>query len=1218
MKILNHLLYTSDLAVALIAQDFIPILVDIIGISDPEVHKYGFRILAVTSLREEYTLKVFDSDVMHVLCAIIFNERLSTLVALDAARFLTKISSTESKSLAKRLLSDGIPSALAELCKSDYDPAVRVVAIRGLQNMFIYKDIALNFVDSITEIVFSVLKATEDIAAAMCIYNLSRFEACVSKLVYKRAHVSLLETMCIVHRPASKSACLQALTLFSGNSECINDLLGASLITRLYDQILSADKSTWEDVTLMLLSVVVNRSDLSDEEHRGIERILEYICKRNVSTAQVILQSIRVIAFLSANTQNFAALDPIIRLILSMTDSEAVIESASVALYNFSCKTNGIKILLQDDIYLHMMIRMMRNSKLEIQVVIAETLRTMCSVKECVQLLLKGDIMSDLIAIALLRTSSVEVKICCCQAFYNVFCNPSSRMKQLEGDLWWSMMRLARAESNYTIRKTCADALFQLTSEGRLYAEVLHNSNIFSFVKDVIGDADEELMSSYILSLQYLMEEFYGPISGSEICCTLEVVNHCLVNSKSDAVILGSVRLLLKASSSCQLGSEGDFLKFGVMSALFQSFDAWFSNDEALCNVSQCLSYLTKFAVFLKATSISEIGDFLFNIYSNSNGVKILDHSAQIFSNYVAEKAITAAELVKLPVWFSIVKDAIYYDNHSRSSKLSRSIIISIYADYFLAFRSCDEMVQVDVFDGIFREPVIKGSKTLRNIAHIIGLCVDDPDLSLKIIDSGVVQFLWTVVNAKADILEGESSTHYLEFCSEVLRNLMQHKHVVSKLVLCKNLRSLLYACAETTRRSILYNICGTLYKTLDVTVPIERLPIAADDSIISEDITEICSLICDKTTDKQVIHMARYIAGINLDKYKVQDGCKPAVVLSMFTEMNDKESANIPTLLSMINGKKIDLVHAVTFSFHMDHDPEILFSKPNVSNAIWIPVVIQQCKKLEGVVQGMNNPDAIRMNSFDNFDPLPLSQYQKVLKQYPLSVLTKNDLPFEDEEYDNDEFDGDTTNKLGREPICLSCDQRYATYRCLNCEPTICLYCSECVDKHNKNPDYGAHVLKDWSKDIANSTPAVEINEKGIYDIPASLMGAFTGAEILFFRHHFMEIDKDHGGSIDAEELQSLTEAVGNKITIEHANRLISDFDADGSGAIDYEEFVRLMLSIRSGDGSTEDNELVTAIYQSRVKFAREAATRRGSIVSTNSTRQSFEGGVNRTSFEL
>jgi hypothetical protein len=53
-------------------------------------------------------------------------------------------------------------------------------------------------------------------------------------------------------------------------------------------------------------------------------------------------------------------------------------------------------------------------------------------------------------------------------------------------------------------------------------------------------------------------------------------------------------------------------------------------------------------------------------------------------------------------------------------------------------------------------------------------------------------------------------------------------------------------------------------------------------------------------------------------------------------------------------------------------------------------------------------------------------------------------------------------------------------------------------------------------------------IDEDDHYNVPKWLQREFTEEEIEFFKHHFMMIDVDKGGSIDAEELQLLTESLG------------------------------------------------------------------------------------------
>ena len=85
---------------------------------------------------------------------------------------------------------------------------------------------------------------------------------------------------------------------------------------------------------------------------------------------------------------------------------------------------------------------------------------TLCCERHCTDILIRTDILSDLIVIALLKTSryvcmyiyictvlfelyiyltsnySEEIKKVCSEAFYNMFCHDSTRLQLLKGDLW--------------------------------------------------------------------------------------------------------------------------------------------------------------------------------------------------------------------------------------------------------------------------------------------------------------------------------------------------------------------------------------------------------------------------------------------------------------------------------------------------------------------------------------------------------------------------------------------------------------------------------------------------------------------------------------------------------------------------------------------------------------------------------------------------------------
>ncbi|KAH0681205.1 hypothetical protein KY284_022290 [Solanum tuberosum] len=62
--------------------------------------------------------------------------------------------------------------------------------------------------------------------------------------------------------------------------------------------------------------------------------------------------------------------------------------------------------------------------------------------------------------------------------------------------------------------------------------------------------------------------------------------------------------------------------------------------------------------------------------------------------------------------------------------------------------------------------------------------------------------------------------------------------------------------------------------------------------------------------------------------------------------------------------------------------------------------------------------------------------------------------------------------------------------------------------------------------------------------------------------REAFELFDTDNSGTIDAKELNVAMRALGFEATEEEINRMIAEVDKDGSGAIDFDEFVHMMTA--------------------------------------------------------
>jgi ubiquitin-protein ligase len=103
------------------------------------------------------------------------------------------------------------------------------------------------------------------------------------------------------------------------------------------------------------------------------------------------------------------------------------------------------------------------------------------------------------------------------------------------------------------------------------------------------------------------------------------------------------------------------------------------------------------------------------------------------------------------------------------------------------------------------------------------------------------------------------------------------------------------------------------------------------------------------------------------------------------------------------------------------------------------------------------------------------------------------------------------------------------------------------------------------------------------LYSLPRWLQNEFTSNEILLFRHHFMMIDIDCGGTIDKNELQLLGESLGNTITEEEAMKIIAEHDINGEGSLNFEEFMTLMFQIMRGTIDMQNDLLAKTMIESR-----------------------------------
>ena len=433
-----------------------------------------------------------------------------------------------------KFVDDNVHEAIFSILRSvNSNVLIKSIAIHALENIVAYPSNGLKLVTKCLDPMVKFLRDQADLGAIQVLYNLSCIPQCRSELVENKIHVKALELMMLTREGTMKSAYLQILVQLSSSSVCILELLKMDLIAKLESQLKqhAIKCDVWKDISLMLLAIVAYAGEsLTEKDHISIVRILKMICSPSAmrqavqafiasfnsnNTSSMNTPSIGVMGMNSNNTNNnsakfdynefsnrmttthleeilenganilkfisiqfdsFEEMDPVVRTIIECgTDNEEIVENISHVLYNMTCYERNINLMLTDATYLNVMIRLMRNGKVHIQENIAHAMRTLCSVPKCVELLVSFDILSDLIVIALLRTSSEEIKIICSEAFYNMLTHESTRLKLLQGDLWWALMRLGRTDSE-AVRSICVKALADLATPFNPESVVLDTS----------------------------------------------------------------------------------------------------------------------------------------------------------------------------------------------------------------------------------------------------------------------------------------------------------------------------------------------------------------------------------------------------------------------------------------------------------------------------------------------------------------------------------------------------------------------------------------------------------------------------------------------------------------------------------------------------------------------------------------------------------------------
>merc|ERR1712166_1547709 len=91
---------------------------------------------------------------------------------------------------------------------------------------------------------------------------------------------------------------------------------------------------------------------------------------------------------------------------------------------------------------------------------------------------------------------------------------------------------------------------------------------------------------------------------------------------------------------------------------------------------------------------------------------------------------------------------------------------------------------------------------------------------------------------------------------------------------------------------------------------------------------------------------------------------------------------------------------------------------------------------------------------------------------------------------------------------------------------------------------------------------------------------GALSEEQMEEIREAFGLFDADASGSIDVRELKAAMRALGFEIKNEELKKMVADVDTDGSGMIEFGEFLEMMTGKMGEKDSREDIEKVFKLF--------------------------------------
>ncbi len=828
---------------------------------------------------------VSDSEIAGVISHTIFAwETLPSIVAHDAATYYSNVCQHKNKEYLRRLvLDDKIAlSLMALIGKAGDNIGAQRIAIRALQNLLTVSESCIELCTSVLPTLTHMMQVHHDLGAAQSIYNLSCSQECISVLKEHGVHVHTLEYYMNTENLEVRQTYLEIICQMFSDAKVIDEMLAAGIVEIVSETVTGQETSNmWPIVTKIVLNIVDHCKVMTEKQRIQIVGLLRVICVDGTDD-DIIGKASVVLAYLSLTLEDFSEVDSVLRSILRLSKHDLVIESVSIILYNVTCSQKNADILLKDSVYIQIMINIMRNGRPETQINIAKAMRTLCSMEECINLLMKGPNLADLIVIALLRSSSVEIKEVCSHAFYNMLTHYDPREKLLKGDLWWAITRICRNDSS-DIHFSAAKALLDLSIDAE-NSDSLREHHIFSFIQELSVGSDINFVDICMKSTQNLCDQFEGSFQAYEFICLIKIATDAVARCTNIVTVRSALTILVNVSVQRVSGWDQSFIEdVELQDALLSSKDVWGSDGDCRNSVAALLWNISSSKLILKNAVnkfvLADLNPIMDVCYSVAPSASTNEFLLGTLDHYVTlpdrGDGATEENVIAINVCYELIFDAYGVGKNEMAITNSGKVFAMTILAYIASTMDLSQVSSTKVL-GLVTHENMHNHDLKHNLYLVMHEFSKYESTANFLLDAEIFTLLlkstqaMTTVNQKA-----------LEYCTCTIRNISHHKNLVPRVVRTMDLDELVrYIIDASQTEEISYDISLMMFSA-------QEYMLKNDFVINSEFCLEISSKIMEVWKGKERnAKICKYVIGEVLEKYSEGIFVDPGFVQSMFQEM--------------------------------------------------------------------------------------------------------------------------------------------------------------------------------------------------------------------------------------------------------------------------------------------------------------------------------------------